>query len=61
MSWLTKRAQTARLRGKSRMKRAKRILLRVRWRADVFVPSRFLSGARLSTHRWPALYEGRAS
>jgi hypothetical protein len=47
MSWLTKRAQTARFRGKNKMKPAKRMLLRVRWRADVFVPSRFLSGARL--------------
>lgn len=61
MSWLSNRAQTVRLRGKHKIKRAKRILLRVRWHADVFVPSRFLSGARLSQHRWPALYEGRAS
>ncbi|MBM4120004.1 MAG: hypothetical protein ACKOBZ_08295 [Nitrospira sp.] len=61
MSWLTKRVQTARLRGKKKVKRAKQMLLRVRWRVDVFVPSRFLSGARLPQDRWPALYEGRAS
>lgn len=47
MSWLTKRAQTARLRGRHRTKRAKKILLRLRLRAVMVVTPRFLSGARL--------------
>jgi hypothetical protein len=47
MSWLTKRAQTARLRGRHRTKRAKKLLLRLRLRAVMVVTPRFLSGARL--------------
>jgi hypothetical protein len=61
MSWLTRRIQTARLRGKNKTKRANRILLRVRWRAVVLVPKRFLAGARLSQNRWPLPQQGRAS
>jgi len=45
MSWLTKRVQTARLRGKNRKKQAAGIRRRLRARAAGNNPLRFLSGA----------------
>ncbi len=50
MSWLTKRVQTARLRGKNKKKQAKGILLRLRLRTGGNGTSRFLSGT-LMTNR----------
>lgn len=45
MSWLTKRVQTARLRGRDKKQQAKEILRRLRARAGENGTSRFLSGA----------------
>ncbi len=45
MSWLSKRVQTARRRGKNGITRAAAILKRLRVRAGEMNSSRFLSGA----------------
>ena len=57
MSWLTKRVQTERLRGKNKKKEAKGILLRLR--AGENGAARFLSGASMANKEQKVLVRNK--